>query len=72
MDNTPQAELISFQDILNANDDAVFLLDAILMMAPQVSDPDQCNAPQAVALTAKGHLKKLEELVEAKWKESKQ
>ncbi|KAB2664182.1 hypothetical protein F9K91_14865 [Brucella tritici] len=72
MNNRSQTGSISFQDILNANDDAIFLLDAILMIAPQVSDSDQCNALQAVALTAKGHLKKLEELVEGKWKESKQ
>nr|WP_278525810.1 hypothetical protein [Brucella anthropi] len=72
MDNAPTVGSISFQDILNENDDSIFLLDAILMMAPQVSNPDQCNALQAVTLAAKGHLKKLEELVEAKWKESKQ
>lgn len=72
MDHAPTVGTVSFQDILNANDDAVFLLDAILMMAPQVRDPDQCNALQAVSVTAKCHLKKLEDLVEAKWKESKQ
>lgn len=68
---TANNELVSYQDILNANDDASFLLEAILMMAPQAMHPDQSNALQTVARTAKERLKRVEEIVEAKWKVSK-
>lgn len=71
METTPIADPVSYQDILNATADASFLLDAILMMAPQVTHSDHCNALQTVARTAKEHLKRVEEMVEAKWKESK-
>lgn len=72
MNNTPQTESISFQDILNANDDAVFLLDAILMMAPQIEDAEHSNALITVARITKDHLRKVEELVDAMRKGSKQ
>lgn len=72
MDHAPTVGTVSFQDILNENDDAVFLLDAILMMAPQVDDSDQSNALITVARITKDHLRKVEELVDAMRKGSKQ
>ncbi len=72
MDNAPTVGSVSFQDVLNENDDAVFLLDAILMMAPQIEDAEHSNALITVARITKDHLRKVEELVDAMRKGSKQ
>ncbi|RCI79534.1 hypothetical protein DNK03_08180 [Brucella anthropi] len=72
MDNAPTVSSVSFQDILNENDDAVFLLDAILMMTSQIEDAEHSNALITVARITKDHLRKVEELVDAMRKGAKQ
>ncbi|MEJ5021850.1 hypothetical protein WH297_19235 [Ochrobactrum vermis] len=71
METAPIAAEVKYQDILNENDEAIFLLDAILMMAPQIEDAEQTNALTTVAHIAKRHLKKVEQLIDAVRKESK-